>query len=246
MQRHKWNQQDYALLEENVREYGLTLGSKKTAEKLHLTQKACKSMYEYRLHKFKESGIKIDHPEVVKKAKIVKNETQKKPRWTEEELFLLKKNVEKYGICQGLERTSISTGRSKNACNCKFYSFAKKEELIYNGKRNFTSKEQEIKIAERLKEKIEANPNNLTNAFKDVAKEFGFKSYNTIANRWYGIKSKHCDYSKKPSCRHNIGEVFTVLGTNATINGKNQAKPDVRKTNWLLAIFKKWNNKRKK
>ena len=240
MQRHKWSQQDYALLKENVEKYGLTSGAEKTAEILYLTKKGCIAMYKYKFgnHDMKKKGITVTHPEKLENVKVVETTKKEFRKWSDEELELLKANMMMYGFKKGNEKTSERLGRTYHACQTKASLLIQKG-FDHGHRRHISLAEKEDEITEFFKKRISENPNNLKEVFREGAKKFNC-SVKSMEARWYGFKINNTDFSKYPSCRKNIGHVYTVLGTNATINGKNQAKPDIMQTKGLFCIVKGW------
>ena len=235
MRNHKWSEQDYALLEKNVNKLGVSKGCKKTAEQLYVSTSAARSMYWMKFQKFKESGIKVDHPEIAKQAKVVEEKKpQKWSRWSEIEIEILKNNLIKYGYLKGCERTSVSTTRSKWSCR------AKAQELIKNGFDGYTKRvslnDKEDELVKFFEKRISENPNNLQEVFREGAELFGV-SVRALHNRWYGAARGLQD---KPTCRKNMKTVYTVIGKNATINGKNQNEPDVTETKTIFEKVVDW------
>lgn len=234
MRNHKWSEQDYALLEKNVNKLGVSKGCKKTAEQLYVSTSAARSMYWMKFQKFKKSGIKVDHPEIVKQAKVVE---EKKPlkysRWTEIEIEILKNNLVKYGFSKGCKRTSISTGRGLSTC------MKKAQKLIEDGLDGYTKRvslnEKEDELVKFFEKRISENPNNLQEVFREGAELFGV-SVRALHNRWYGNRS----LQNRPTCRKNMKTVYTVMGKNATINGKNQNEPDVTGTKSIFEKVVDW------
>lgn len=234
MRNHKWSEQDYALLEKNVNKLGVSKGCKKTAEQLYVSTSAAKSMYWVKFQKFKKSGIKVDHPEIAKQAKVVE---EKKPlkysRWTEIEIEVLKNNLVKYGFNKGCKRTSISTGRDYTSCKNKATTLTKYGMEGYAKRAYLNKKEDEL--VKFFEKRISENPNNLQAVFREGAELFGISKY-TLEKRWYGAKG----LQDKPTCRKKMKTLYTVLGKNATINGKNQNEPDVTETKTIFEKVVDW------
>lgn len=240
MRNHKWSEQDYALLEKNVKELGFSKGCKKTAEQIYVSMNAAKSMYWVKFRRFKKSGIKVDHPEIAKKARVVEKDNQVKrySRWTEIEIEILKNNLIKYGWKKGCERTSVSTGRNSYSCKNKAALLIKNGFEGYAKRINLNEKEDEL--INFFETRMAENPNNLQAVFREGAELFGISKY-TLQKRWYGNDT---GLDKKPTCRKNMKPVFTVLGKNATINGKNQNEPDVTETKNIFIKVANWFKKK--
>lgn len=234
MRNHKWSEQDYALLEKNVNKLGVSKGCKKTAEQLCVSTSAARSMYWMKFQKFKKSGIKVDHPEIAKQAKVVEEKKSLKySRWTEIEIEVLKNNLIKYGCTKGCERTSISTGRNFVSCRNKYKSLIKKGLDGYTKRVNLNKNEDELAMF--FEERIGENPNNLQAVFREGAEKFGVNKH-TLECRWYGYGG----LQDKPTCRKKMKTIYTVMGKNATINGKNQNEPDVTKTKTIFEKVVDW------
>lgn len=234
MRNHKWSEQDYALLEKNVNKLGVSKGCKKTAEQLYVSVSAAKSMYWVKFQKFKKSDIKVNHPKIAKKAKVVEEKKQLKySRWTEIETEILKNNLIKYGFKKGCERTSISTGR--NYVSCK----NKAEKLTETGLEGYTKRaylnNKEDELVKFFEKRIGENPNNLQAVFREGAELFGVHK-SALEHRWYGTKG----FQDRPTCRKNMKTIYTVMGKNATINGKNQNEPDVTETKNIFEKVVDW------
>lgn len=234
MRNHKWSEQDYALLEKNVNKLGVSKGCKKTAEQLYVSVSAAKSMYWVKFQKFKKSGIKVDHPEIAKQAKVVEEKKSLRySRWTEIEIEILKNNLIKYGFKKGCERTSISTGR--NYVSCK----NKAEKLTKDGLEEYTKRvalnKKEDELVKFFEKRISENPYNLQAVFREGAELFGVSKY-ALEKRWYGLHG----LQDKPTCRKNMKPIFTVLGKNTTVNGKNQNEPDVTETKNIFEKVVDW------
>lgn len=234
MRNHKWSEQDYALLEKNVNKLGVSKGCKKTAEQLYVSTSAAKSMYWVKFQKFKKSDIKVNHPKIAKKAKVVEEKKQQKwSRWTEIETEILKNNLIKYGFKKGCERTSISTGR--NYVSCK----NKAEKLTKDGLEGYTKRaylnKKEDELVKFFEKRISENPYNLQAVFREGAELFGVSKY-TLEKRWYGNEG----LQDKPTCRKKMKTLYTVLGKNATVNGKNQNEPDVTETKNIFEKVVDW------
>lgn len=234
MRNHKWSEQDYALLEKNVNKLGVSKGCKKTAEQLYVSTSAARSMYWVKFQKFKKSGIKVNHSEIAKQAKVVE---EKKPlkysRWTEIEIEVLKNNLIKYGYTKGCKRTSISIGRNLVSCQNKCISLLKKGLDGYTKRVNLNKNEDELAMF--FEERIGENPNNLQAVFREGAEKFGVSKH-TLECRWYGYKG----LENKPTCRKNMKTIYTVIGKTATINGKNQNEPDVTETKNIFEKVVDW------
>lgn len=234
MRNHKWSEQDYALLEKNVNKLGVSKGCKKTAEQLYVSTSAARSMYWVKFQKFKKSGIKVDHPEIAKKAKIVEeNKSLKYSRWTEIETEILKNNLIKYGFKKGCERTSISIGRNYISCRNKASELTKDRLEGYTKRAYLNKKEDEL--VEFFEKRISENPYNLQAVFREGAELFGVSKY-ALEKRWYGLHG----LQDKPTCRKNMKTIFTVLGKTATINGKNQNEPDMTETKNIFEKVVDW------
>lgn len=234
MRNHKWSEQDYALLENNVNKLGVSKGCKKTAEQLYVSTGAARSMYWMKFQKFKKSGIKVDHPEIAKQAKVVEEKKpQKWSRWSEIEIEILKNNLVKYGHKKGCERTSISTGRAYSSCSSKAFVLIKSGLDGYAKRVCLNDKEEEL--VKFFEERISENPNNLQEVFREGAELFGV-SASALHNRWYG----NVNLQDKPTCRKKMKTVYTVMGKNATINGKNQNEPDVTGTKSIFEKVVEW------
>lgn len=234
MRNHKWSEQDYALLEKNVNKLGVSKGCKKTAEQLYVSTSAARSMYWVKFQKFKKSGIKVDHPEIAKKAKIVEeNKSLKYSRWTEIETEILKNNLIKYGFKKGCERTSISTGRNYISCRNKATTLTKYGMEGYTKRAYLNKKEDEL--VKFFEKRISENPYNLQAVFREGAELFGVSKY-ALEKRWYGLHG----LQDKPTCRKNMKTIFTVLGKTATINGKNQNEPDMTETKNIFEKVVDW------
>lgn len=233
MRKHKWSEQDYALLEKNVNKLGVSKGCEKTAKQLYVTDVAARAMYRYRLKKFRESGIKIDHPEIVRQAKVVE---EKKPwsRWTEIEVEILKNNLVKHGHKKGSEITSVLTKRSLSTCKRKALELTRYGLDGYNKRVSLNDKEEEL--VKFFEKRIGENPYNLQAVFREGAELFGV-SVTALHNRWYGATRS---LQNKPTCRNKMKTVYTVIGKNATINGKNQNEPDVTETKNIFEKVVDW------
>lgn len=239
--RHKWNESDLEILENNIKSLGFTKGCKKTSKQLGISDKSCRSMYSAkRFKKYTEHAIPVTHPEKLENISIVENKNRKITHtpWTPEEIEALKANIIRFGSGKGCKRTAELTGRTCMACRDK----ARKMNIDGFGKDyKRLNKDQENELTEFFKKRIAENPNNLTAIFREAETELGIP-LGTVTNRWYGNKG----YEHKPSCRNNIGPLFTLVGATATVNGKNQSEPTTKKTKWIFTIFKKWFNKKKK
>ena len=246
MRNHKWSEQDYAILERNVLKLGISKGCKKTADQIYVSERAARAMYQHKFRRLTKNAIKIDHPEKLKEAKVV-SEPVKQGRangWTEKEKEILKKLINEHGFNEGCRKASCEIDRSYSSCVYQAWKSGFKSE---NPKRRKVTEEMEYEIADFLKKEIARNPNNLQSVFRNAAEKFGVKEQ-TIENRWYGYGTSNKTRVKKtyPSTRTVIGPIYSLIGDNATINGKNQDTPNVKKTGWILAIFKKFikrNNK---
>lgn len=235
MRNHKWSEQDYALLEKNVKKLGVSKGCKKSAEQLYVSTGAARAMYWVKFQKFKNSGIKVDHPEIAKQAKVVEEKKpQKWSRWTEIETEILKNNLVKYGFNKGCERTSISTGRGFGACKTKAITLTK-DGLEGYAKRAYLNKKED-ELIEFFEKRIGENPNNLQAVFREGAELFGVHK-SSLEHRWYGTTKGLQD---KPTCRNKMKTVYTIMGKTATINGKNQNEPDVTETKNIFDKVVEW------
>lgn len=265
MKPHKWTEADFKLLEKNVTKCGVKKGCVMTAKKIGTTTASASTMYYQKIKKLTKHGIPVTHPEKLENIQVEEPVRQRKPKrhlsQEDEMLFAecIKNRVRNSddGICKILNdmakifdvsyRTAEAKWNGENGYTGSLYKYTMftEEELdsLLNRKKRVTpSSENEIEIAQYLKEKIAENPNNLKVAFKDTQEHFGFRNIASIVYRWYGYKG----YKDYPSCKDNMGPVYTVVGNNATINGKNKSTPDVKKTNWIMNIFRKWINKGKK
>jgi len=236
--RHKWNESDLEILEENIKSLGFTKGCKKTSEQLGVSDKSCRSMYSAkRFKKYTRHAIPVTHPEKLKNISIVENKnTKNNKRWTAEEFEFLKMNIERYGFTNGCRIASERLFRSFRACQNKAIYERTNGNLEYMTRR--WSDEKKKEVLEFIKERMPKNPNNISKVFRDASDELGV-SYTTLKNLWYARKESQIN-------RNNIGPLFTLVGATATVNGKNQEKPEVKKTKWIFTIFKKWFNKKKK
>lgn len=280
MRYHKWSQENYALLDENVERYGRTVGCKKTAEELYVSDSSALSMYYHRLKKLTKHGIPVTHPEKAEEAKkCLENNNgnermddfvskTKKTAYTGKNIIndnielianrirkrFMKKDNADVKTC--IEDVADMLGLNPETIRRRFYSkcgynncslhydelFTKDEyERFVSPRYGFCQdKELELRIADFLKKRISENPNNLQEVFREAGKKFGMHPQ-SISSRWYGIKHKDGkDYSKCPSCRDNIGHLYSVVGSNSTVNGKNQAAPDVKNTKWVLTHLIDW------
>ena len=153
----------------------------------------------------------------------------------------MKGYIERYGLTVGCKKTAEKLNRTTGSCTAKC-----KREGLWDTENSgpFYNPDIEEKIAKYLKRKISKNPNNLMDVFRDAAIKFNLTEQ-SIANRWYGVKVRRngrivTDFSTYPSYKGNIGVVFCVMGKSSTVNGKNQKKPSVNKTGWIMAIFRKF------
>lgn len=215
---HNWSQQDLDLLRENVGKYGPTSGCERTA---------------------KEIGVKAATVSVMYYSKLYNENESSYHKWTSEETDLLKEMALRHGSAKSVDIVSKLIGVNKRKVATKL------NRLVNDGfecnRRRRVSKDEEKKIAEFLHRKISENPNNLAQACRETAEEFNL-SVSAIQHRWYGSISKNGkylqDYSDRPSCRNNAGVVYSVIGDNATVNGKNQEKPQLGKTKWILSFIR--------
>lgn len=265
MKRHKWTEEDLKLLEESVEKCGIEKGSKIAAKKIDTTPDSAKTTYYQKIKKLTKHAIPVTNPEKLKDVRVKKPNNARKTRriLTNEEETLLAECIKNRvrnssdGITKILRDMSRMFDISERNASSKWngemgytgalykHTMFTEEELesLLNRKRaNRRSYEKEIEIAKYLKMKVAESPNNLIAAFKDTQKHFGFKNVASITCRWYGYRN----YNKYPSCRDNIGPAYIVTGDNTTVNGKNKKSPDVKKTNWIMNIFRKWINKEKK
>lgn len=119
MKNHRWSEADYVVLQDNVNKYGPYHGIKKAAEKLYVTESACNNMYYRKLYKFKKSGIKVDHPEALKNAKVVE-ETVEQPKKKSKPEFKTKKQMHILSHEEELRLADfLKTEISKNPNNIK-------------------------------------------------------------------------------------------------------------------------------
>ena len=215
MQYHKWSQQDLALLEGNVRKYGLTSGCEKTASELALSVISC-----------------------IRKHRSAFGPKRKNHKWTDSDVELLTKLVRKHGVTKGSSMFSETTGISVNSATSKACKLA----VSNKTKRKHMSDDEEHKLADFLVDRISKNPGNLIESFREASDKFGV-SVTTIARRWYGFGNAKSP--KSPACRNNIGTVFSVVGENSLVNGKN-GEPKVKHTGWILSFIRRVTGSNKK
>jgi len=162
--------------------------------------------------------------------------------WSSKETALLKKNVEQYGLTAGCKKTAEKLNLTHQQCYSRIVYKKINSDYDNIGKRYNPNLEN--KIAKYLEKHIPDNPNNLKVVFESCAEKFGLTCA-SIMNRWYGMKLKSkkgvviTDYSKYPSYRGNMQPLFGLIGNNSVVNGKNQNKCTVKKTGFLMVMFKK-------
>ena len=145
--------------------------------------------------------------------------------WTQKEITILKKNIEKYGNQQkGCEITAMETGRTKSAC------INKSSALIREG---FTytrmSNNNNPKNVDILRKYVQENPDNLQRAFKLTALHTGLSPL-TIESYWYAK-------DHNPMSRNIIGSCFMTVGSKNMVNGKNSIKEGCTKRTILKDII---------
>lgn len=174
--------------------------------------------------------------------------------WSQEDYALLGENVRKYGLTSGFEKTATQIGSTYNSCSTKYYKHVYTttttaeplESKVFKEPRtrHHVSTDEEVAIANYLREEIAKNPHNLKVVFKKCAEHFGFSSDRAISARWYGFKYKNTDYTTRPSYKNNIGVTYALVGNSVIINGKNTKESTVKKTGWILTILRKLLNKK--
>lgn len=148
-------------------------------------------------------------------------------KWLPSEERILIKNIKKFGVIKGAEITSNKIGRSARACELHWSILGKKG--VVKLRKVFKWDDDSKSL---LEETLTEHPNNIREAFNEVANRLGV-SPNIVINSFYRKSS--------PVYRDKLKFCFAVVGRNKSIynrkiSNENEVKPTIP---FLRKFFKK-------